>query len=266
MIKLTIYIDVLIVVNIYICWMLLYLTRSIVHVHIKCGNLAMASILGGISSLLCLLDSDSKFMNTIFATIKLLSIALIITAAFSGFTIRQKLVYGSIYFLMNLILAGFAQLLSNLIGDIFVYNGTVYLDIPLLGLVLVTAAVYCAMTLMSYLLETKYNKETSYNVMFEYNGIYYDLPALADTGNSAKDIFSGKPVIVCKGIKLYSKNCDKVIIIPYTTVAGEGILYAIKPNKLIITDDKGRSKQVDCLCASAEGKEQIAIFNPCLLN
>lgn len=258
----------LVIINIYITWILLYLSKSLVHANVKSVNLVISSFISGLSSLLILIEPSNLYVKLLIFTAKAVTFVIIVLIAFSGQSIKKMLVYGAVFISLNILLCGAVGLFCELFNmeSTFVFNGTIYLDIPLVMLILTTAGIYITLTVFSRLTAFKYDKHNSYNVEFSYKDTTYNLPAIADTGNTATDIFSGKPVIVCNGISLYISETDYIRPIPYSTVSGAGILYAFKPEYVLISDEKGRIKVVDTLVASADATgERRAIFNPKLL-
>ncbi len=208
------------------------------------------------------MPNNVKLLNL---TLKIVCIAIIINLSFISYSIKQRFLYGFIYIMLNILLGGAVEMISQLTPSVVLYNGTFYFDISLFMLIAVTAIVYITIELVSRICTYKFNKSHSYTVSIKYNNCDILLPGLADTGNTAKDTFSGTPVIICQGIILHSGN-KPCRIIPYSTVSGEGILYAIKPDYVSINDNNGNIKSVDALCASVESEKQLAIFNPILLN
>ncbi len=113
------------------------------------------------------------------------------------------------------------------------------------------------------------DKDHSYKVEFTLKDNMYMFSAVADTGNTATDIFTGKPVVICTATKLYSDDLSYFPIpIPYNTISGEGILYAIKPDSIYIIDESNHRQHVNALVAGieADGNGRRAIFNPKILN
>lgn len=228
----------------------------------------MASFIGGLSSLLILIEAESVTVKLLTITAKAATFTLIICIGFFGQPIKKMIIYGCIFFGLNALLCGAVGWLCEQfqVRSVLVSDGTIYMDIPLIMLILTTAGVYIALSVISRFTAFKYDKCHSYSVEFEYNDAVYNLPAIADTGNTASDVFSGKPVIVCNGISLYTSEADYIRPIPYSTVSGEGILYAIMPQHVQILDENGLKKDVDALVASADTKGDCrAIFNPKLL-
>lgn len=266
-----IYIDVLIVINCYVCWLALSLTATLTHTYISAKLKTIATLFGGASSLLILLTSESTLHTVLISAAKLLSLIAIVLIAFYKRPIKKYITVLSVYLAVNLLIGGVAYLLNTIFGKdiLFIKNGIVYFDISFMQLILTTAAVYTAITVISRIYDKVCDKNRSYKIEFTLCDNTYMLSAVADTGNTATDIFSGKPVVICTGIKLYSEDSTQLPIpIPYNTISGEGILYAIKPDSIFITDESNYRQQVNALVAGveADSRGQRAIFNPKILN
>ncbi len=259
----TIYLDVLVGLNTYICWILLYITKLLTHTAIKLRNLALASIIGGMSSLICLLDNRSLSVKLVYFTLSAASLIIIFAITFYGVGIRRTIPSLLIYLTLNITLNGAINMIPS--AGLISYNGVIYADISLIILIMTTVLIYILITTVSRIREYHITKHNSYKVLVEYNGAEYEIDAIADTGNTAHDYVTGKPVIICQGISLYSDENSPVCIIPYNTVNSMGILYAVKPDIIVIIDEKGNRKQVSALCAAIASKTQVAIFNPSLL-
>ena len=105
--------------------------------------------------------------------------------------------------------------------------------------------------------------------------------AIADSGNSLVDSFSGKPVIICRRSDLYKiidfsydisfENAkeayekNSVRFIPYSTIGNFGMIPVFTPDEILICDEEtGRKRSVDAMVGINE-KDVPAIFNPKLL-
>lgn len=256
------------VVNIYITWILLSLLESLTHFDIKRINLVLASLLGGISSLLILIESKSTYITFLLTALKIVAYILCSLIAFCGTSLKRKALYSAYFIGLNILLGGAVKLISEHFGSsaILVYNGTVYLYVSVYLLIVLTAVLYLTISVIERIAEYRAGRNRCYKVKIIYHSNEYILDGIADTGNSVHDVFTGKPVMICKGIPLYSELSDFVRIIPYTTIAGEGMLYAVKPESVIITDEGKLSKNVDVLVAGIpDNPENIAVFNPVIL-
>lgn len=263
-----IYLDVLVVVNTYITWMILSLLESLTHFDIKRINLILASLLGGISSLLILIESQNTYITFLLIALKILAYILCSLIAFYGTSLMRKVLYSAYFIGLNILLGGAVNLISEHFNSsvFFVYNGTIYLYISVYLLITLTVVLYLIISVIERIAEYRAGRIRCYKVKIIYHNNEYILDGMADTGNSVHDVFTGKPVIVCKGIPLYNESSDFVRIIPYTTIAGEGMLYAVRPDSVIITDECMLSKSVDVLVAGIpDNPENIAVFNPIIL-
>ena len=142
-------------------------------------------------------------------------------------------------------------------------SGFIYLDISPLTLVMMTAGVYLSAVLISKKFSRSFCPEGAYRVDFRIGCKAFSLDGFADTGNTARDLFSGLPVIICTGTVFEGGRGIRAV--PYKTVSGEGVLYAILPEGLTLTNEKGEKKRVDALVAGLPGGEKRAVFNPKIL-
>ncbi len=243
---------------------------AIIHTHIKAKQILVSSLIGGALSLMILLPSKNTLQILLAYALRLIGLLLISFIAFFESDIKKKLFATVVFVALNAFLAGVIYFINGFANSssITVYNGVLYFDTSVISLIAVTALVYLALIIISRIYDNKYSKEHSYRVEFELYGRHYSMSAMADTGNSAKDIFTGKPVIVCTGIKLYTESSSvRPIPIPYSTISGEGILLAYKPDYAYIIDENETKRKVTALVAAIEndcGNER-AIFNPCIL-
>ena len=262
-----IYIDVLIILNTYLTWLILSLTASLTHTALKTSRCAIASFLGGLSSLIILIPTSDKLLSfTIFA-LKIASCVSIVTTAFWRQSIK-KLILLNVSFLGGTMLVSAAlSLLQNILGTspFCMQSGFIYLDISPINLVVSTAVIYFLICVFSKLFSKNLGALNSYRIDFQMGCKAFSLDAIADTGNTARDLFSGLPVIICTGVDI--KNGKMLRAVPYKTISGEGILYAFSPDTISITDEKGSSRTVSALVAGIDPDgEQKAIFNPKILN
>lgn len=263
-----IYLDVLIIVNTYISLILLSLIETVTHFNIKKMNLTIASLISGVSSLLILIDGKGIYMSLFICILKLLTLSAVALIAFHGAATKRKILYLLYFIGLNVLLGGIVKLLSEEFESsvFFIYNSTVYFDISVYMLMVVTAVVYLVISLAERISRYKLSSAKKYKIKVKYNDKEYVLDGLADTGNSAHDLFTGKPVVVCKGISLYDGTDKFVRIIPYTTISGEGLLYAVNPESVTVIDENSVTKEVDVYVAGVEADSNpLAVFNPTIL-
>ena len=262
-----IYIDVLIILNTYLTWLLLSLTAALTHTALKTSRCALASFIGGISSLIILIPTHVKLIGFIVFVLKVISCAAIVAAAFYRQSAKKLALLTVSFFAVSMLISAALELLQTSVGTstFCLQSGFIYLDISPLNLVISTAVIYFAVCVFSKLFSKKLGVLNSYRIDFQIGCKAFSLDAVADTGNTARDLFSGLPVIICTGVDI--KDGKKLRAVPYKTISGEGILYAFSPDNLSITDEKGSSKEISALVAGINSNgEQKAIFNPKILN
>lgn len=280
-----IYLDVLIVTNIYVNYFLLKSTARISHTGMKTKRCILSSTVGVIPALVILLPALPPFLLTL---IKLLSAFVIVRIAFSKIAIKQLIRLTMLFFAISFVFSGLMLLASQIlkISTIIVNNYTVYFDISLLVLAITTIIAYGAVCLISYILDKKMNADQSFTVSIKLRGNTYELKGTGDTGNTLVDGFTGRPVVICNSrtmaqsldmdcdheytgddyISMLS-GCKGFRLMPFRTVSGDGIIPAFLADSIIITNDRNQSKLVDAYIGLSlnDKEEEKAIFNPRLL-
>lgn len=127
--------------------------------------------------------------------------------------------------------------------DILVYsNGIIYFDVNMTFLVICSVISYLIITFITKYTDKKSSKNKEYYVTIENNGKTVSCTGLMDTGNNLREPFSDYPVIMADKSVFNSVYTDESIrIIPVSTVNGESIIKAFKPQKITIgnfTTDK----------------------------
>ncbi len=260
----SIYLDTLVLVNAYITWLTLSLTSKLSHQYSSSIRMAIGAFIGGFSALIIIIPEN---IGIIF--LKILFFAIIIAATFlkKGISKQRFLIICAEFLGVNIVFGGAVYLLQSLIGTdiIYINNASFYFDISLGTLIFFTAVIYVSTVIISGFLERKADRNHAYRVTFDYDGTRYCFDGVADTGNTVTDLFSGKPVIICTGSS-EKPNYDRFSAVPYSTIDGEGLLYAFSPDKLYIEDETGKRKTVNALLAFTDSGERRAVFNPAILH
>lgn len=261
-----IYIDILFVVNFFITFFLLLVTAKFSKRSEKLWRIVLASFTGGVYSLVILWDS----LNFAVSCIGKLAAAMIIIFAafkFKGFKTYIKEV--GIFFFVNLLFVGI------IIGLWFIFkpdgvvinNSTVYFNVSARNLLITALIAY----LISVVIIRIYNNKTSvkelYSVTVYNNENKTKFFAFADSGNNLKEPFSDFPVIVADDSLFENAPCQRLI--PFSSVGGEGVLSAFKPDKVEISSSLGSVEINDvyiALSSSVKKGEYQGILNPKLLN
>lgn len=277
-----IYVDVLIILNIYVNYFLIKSTARITHTNLKTYRCIISSVVGSAFSLMILLPEIGILANTI---IKLFAAVLIVSLAF-GIKDKFKLMKLILCFYgINFVFAGIMLAIYMIFKPSFMgYNNTsIYIDFSLLTLVICTIIAYAAICLIRLIMDGGKADGGKYTVIIKFKNKIISIDGLMDTGNSLIDSFSGKPVIICseKDIsKLFNEEISFDIsspigintempkgfrLIPFSTISESGIIPIFKPDEVIIKEENtNRTRNVDALIG-VNSKETDAIFNPKLL-
>lgn len=267
----TIYVDVLIILNIYVNYFLLRITGGITHSRLRKVRCIAASAYGSLYSLLIFVPLIPYILQLI---IKLIAAVSIVCLAFGVYERTRILKNTIVFFAVNFLLAGAVYAVYSWVKPTAVHfnNSYFYVDFSLAVLILTTAVMYIAVKLAVMLLDSDVIK-SNYNVMIKYHGKSVCLNGLADTGNSLVDYFSGSPVIIC------DKSCSDRIteltestnlpegfrLIPCSTVSESGLIPIFRPDEVIIMNsDDGTKKNVDALVGFGRSNGK-AVFNPKIL-
>lgn len=265
----TVYLDTLIIINTYISWLTLSLCERVAHIRSKPLRLAIGSFIGGMSSLLILIETNSIVASVSVMIIKLsLLIAVALTVFYEKeMGLRRIFETMTIYVIVNIVFGGAAYLFKELFDIPIIYynSSSFYIDVSLADTIIMTAVIYLLLTLAAYFTSRRTDIASAYHVGICIGDESFILEGVADTGNTVSDIFSGKPVVICTGIDYNPPGNARIHAVPYRTVNGEGLLYAFSPDSFYIEDEKGNKRNSACLVAFTEGQGKRAIFNPVLL-
>ena len=269
----TIYVDVLIVLNIYVNFFLLRITSGITHSPLKTGRCIGSSAFGSLFSLLILAPQLNKLLTSV---INLTAAALIVIVAF-GFCGRRRLTINiSAFFASNIILAGTVYGVYSWLKPEFVHinNSFFYIDFSLIILVLTTAALYLIVYIGRILLDRTPSDTDCYRIIVRYKKKIIALNGLADTGNSLVDFFTGSPVIVCDSAEFGFADISLLTVdklpkgfrlLPCSTISENSLIPVFRPDEVLILNTvSGEKKPVDAVIGLAQSSGE-AIFNPKLL-
>lgn len=265
----TIYIDVLIVLNIYVNYFLLRITARMTHSPLTAGKCIISAVYGSLYSLLILAPQLNTFLNVI---IKFFAAVTIVITAF-GFQGKKRLLINTAsFFSANVALAGTIYAVYTWLKPEFVHfnNSYFYIDFSLLLLVVTTAVMYFAVHIAGNFLDSTPEGTDCYRVMIKYSDKTITLDGLADTGNALTDFFSGSPVIVCDKEKFSGitdgDNIPKGFrLLPCSTISDSGFIEVFRPDEVLIQNSlSGERKRVDAVIGLGENSGN-AIFNPKLL-
>lgn len=282
-----IYLDVLILINLYVTYFQILAVSAFTHRKSVWYRKLSAAGIGAVASLSIFIPQEMVL------TLTLLKIFLCALIAFVAFGYTGFHAYAvSVLFLMlvSFVFSGLmlcVWLFAAPMKMLFI-NGTVYFGIDTMTIILSTCAAYGVVRIIRYILDKNGKTDGKYTVIIKNNGRECRLSALADSGNGMVDCFSGLPVIVCRrdmcadvsppAIEMIENNSDisdigtqmikGVRIMPFSTVGKGGLICMFKAESVVIDDETNEEKYpVNALIGIVIGgrQEYEAIFNPKIL-
>lgn len=277
----TIYIDVLLSVNLLVDYFLLYAAGQMSASSISRTRLCLGAFAGACFSCSVLLPPLPFAVNAIITVIT----CGIMTLISFGFRSWHRFLRSAIY--VVLVTACYAGLMLAVWllaapRGLIVNNGSVYIDISPELLVAVTVTAYALLSLFSARLRKRNLVRSWCTVTVCAGENHVELDAIIDTGNLLSEPFSGLPVIVAeydallpvlpRGFEQYPEGADAgsgLRVIPYSGVGGGGVMLAFRPER-ITAALPGRKPQtadayIGVLRTGRVGKEHHAIVNPDIL-
>lgn len=265
----TVYGDLLFLINFSMDFLCFYLSCLLLHRKMKLGRTFIASVLGGIYSVLALFVSTN---GTIALLIDILVLVLMCWIAYgvgkSGFKALIKAIF--LYFFVSALLGGLMTALFSLFNSLkfekIIGSASDGIDVWIFAFLAIIGSV---MTIRGgKIFRTSFSsKEVLLKIESEMGEEKFS--ALVDSGNLATEPISGKSVVFisvekCKKIidnKLYNaiKNNsivddieisleNKIRLIPTKVLSGTSILPAKKFNKVLVINGKNE-KEIDVYIA-----------------
>lgn len=240
-----IYVDVLLAVNLFIDYLLLCAVARVLHRPTRRRRLIPAALLGAVSSLFILLPSPPWWLTMLWQG----GIAAAMVAiAFANGTVGQFLKAAFVLYILSALFAGVTTLCCQWLSPhgLYVQNGVIYWDLSPLLLIALTVVSYLALCLYERVTRKRIAKGCAYRVTIRDGGDTLTLRAMADSGHSLTEHFTAAPVILAdKGsiapllsrydpTRLHAGNAARIRYIPFSTIGGEGVLSAFRPEQVTL--------------------------------
>lgn len=251
-IKQTVYLDVLICINIFINYFLLLAVKKLGKLEAHRLRIILGSVFGALTSVIILLPPLEAVINFF---IKLIIAIIIILISFGWNSrrvfIKNVILFYTVTFLFCGAMIGIWLIFSP--TGMVINNGSVYFYIPPIIIVLSALISYIVVWIINRVISISMPKKVFCKLKICNMGKSCELMAKIDTGNSLKEPFSGCPVIaaeynsVCStvpdDIKKYilgnSEYSEKGFrLVPFFTVNSSGILPAFKADEVYINGIK----------------------------
>ncbi len=248
----TVYIDSLLCVNLFIDYIILYSVRKLLKINSKPIRLLPASVLAAFVTLGVFLPFYTRLFSVFY---RLVTSVLIVFTAYGKTKVKSFIIRVLTFMGTSISLAGVMVLIWMVFKPegIVIYNDAIYFHISPVMLIVCTILVFISMSVYERLKEKVHPKTKIYKVTIYTDNNEYCFSSMMDTGCNLKEPFSGLPVIVTEKELIEGKEIpnDKLRLIPYNTLSGEGMLKAFKPDKTLID---GKELKRGCFIGVSEGK------------
>lgn len=261
----TIYADVLVIVNLYVDFLLLCGVKRLLRLREKAWRLAIGALCGGLCSLTALLPLTERTGASLL--LGAVSALATVAAAFVPLAPRMLLRAALCLWACSLLLAGTFLFLLRLFPaarGVAVLGSALYFDLSPPLLFCFTLGAYAVLWLFDRLLARGAGGLHCRWLLVEHQGRRLRLYAREDSGNSLHEPFSGLPVIVCELESLRGlapaallgyweqgppedKSASGLRLIPFTSVGGGGLLPAFRPEKVCFAGD---DRPLECYLAA----------------
>ncbi len=268
----TVYADVLVGLNIITTYIFLVCSRAFTRCATNKWGVAIASVAGGLSSLIILAENLNIFISVIY---KIGFSMLIVYLSFFPDRIKK---FMKVYFTFIGVSALFGGLIfffefTFLHNRILYLNGTVYFDISIKVLLASIFIIYGIFMFLNYFMERRVNKKDLYTIVLTFRNISLNLQGCVDNCNNLTDVLTGRSVLVgeLKALspffsyeELYylkkqeivavPDSLNKIIrFIPCKTVTEDSLIPVFTPGRVEIMID-GKSKILRNVCIGIVNK------------
>ena len=199
----TIYIDVVLIENLIMNYIILYATAIILKRKIKNTRLILASLLGAIYSIISYI-SNIEIYSTML--LKIILSIIIIYIAFNAQNIKQLGKDLLIFYLASFVFGGAAFALIYIVKpqDILMKNGLFLGTYPLKTIILGAIIAFIIIIMAFKIVKSKITKKDMFcDIEVEISGKIIKAKAMIDTGNLLKEPITNTPVVIFEHVLLY---------------------------------------------------------------
>ena len=253
-----VYIDVLLCVNTIINYVVLMTVEKLLKRDVRLYRMLLGAFTGALFSLIIFLDINSQ---TLLMLLRVISSVVISFITF-GFIRRAEYIKAVLLTVtVSLVYCGAMILVYQLFrpANILIINDVVYIEVPPLLLIALTAVIYLFILLIHRLFRERI-RTSVVSMSFTLSGREYACIGKIDTGCNLKEPFSGAPVIIVSERILTIDESTGCRVIPYTTVNGSSYLKGVKADKVLI-DKKPVETDVYIACANIQNGNYDAVIN-----
>ena len=192
-----IYADVLVFLNTVITFILLLTVRQFTGAGTSAGRMIAASFVGGAYSLIILAPKMHFLLMLLAKTAMGVSITYI---AFRVRSFRRMLKCLSLFLIASFLYAGIMYSLRYFIGSGFitVQNGSVYFDLSVYSLILITVLIYVVILILRKKVFGVRQEDMVYDLVLTLGENSVTVKALLDSGHTVRDIYTNQPVVILR--------------------------------------------------------------------
>ena len=262
----TIYIDIVLIENIIMNYIILFATAIVLKIKIKHIRIFIASLLGAIYSVITYMGILKLYSSIVM---KILLSILIVYIAFNPQSLKKMWKNLLIFFLTSFVFGGVAFALIYILKpqDILMKNGLFLGTYPLKTVLLGAIISFLVILVAFKIIKDKFSKKDLFcDLEIKINNKIVKTTAMIDTGNCLKDPITNNPVVVIEHTLLYEcipkqilNNLDNIIggdfegipqeiketyisklkLIPYSSLGKQnGILLGIKPEYVKVSTEE----------------------------
>lgn len=249
----TIYVDILLSLNLVINYLLLSASAFYTHTKVSLKRLLLGSAIGSICSLIMLLPVIPFVLNML---IKFLVGGITVFVCFGRKNKKEFIKLYAVFLTATFFFGGIVISLWFLFTpkNLMIKNSVIYINISPVSLILYSVICYLAFRFIHIIIGKYRTKETFCILTIISNNHALRVNAKIDTGNTLTEPFSQCPVIVVgrsvaspvTPIEIleyetvtslsYRTQINSIRFVPFTSVGGKGILPCFKAEKIYIND------------------------------
>lgn len=199
----TIYIDVVLIENLLMNYIILFATGVILKVKIKHIRLLLASLVGAIYTIIAYI-SNLRIYSNFF--LKLILSLVIIYIAFNPKSVKKLCKFTLIFYLTSFVFGGAAFALIYIVKpQEILRNNTLELNSSSLKVILISAVIAFVICIIGFkIVKNKISAKDMYcTIRIKLNEKEIETKAMIDTGNFLKEPITNIPVIVVEHTLLY---------------------------------------------------------------
>ena len=259
-----IYIDILLVINLTVDYLVIFGTARLAGIRFSRIKGLAGALLGSVYSVIILFDLP----KAIFIFSKIAVSVLIVLISFGKRKISELLKILLVFYICGFIFSGFMMLVNNIVhaDSFFVKSGIVYFEFSAVGIVISGTLAF----LLTEILRRVFRRgepEGSFIAKIYYGEKVAVLKGFTDTGNNLSEPISGTPVAVTTADSVKRILPPKMFeaiekmdlstefglrIVPCKSVSSSVLILAFRPDKTLIINEKGEFETEDIMIAVSE--------------